>query len=254
MSSTRPRGRRRGSRTGSAIAFAAGSTRCASSSPLRGGDFRKDVLVAPDPVPVLRVLLERRGALLARSSSSAPAAPASRPRLPPRGGSAGVRRGPRPALTPSPRRAGAPSRTVPVPADAAPSGTLLRVGVKSDLPEFVYGPPGSAGSSSPRSGPRSCGGPCASGPKGPRPADSRCRRGRSRWRSPARERQERLAARFGVAGTVAFSADRGVYRVLLGSFPDRPSAEALAERLRGAGEEATVVEGRPRRPRRRPRS
>jgi stage II sporulation protein D len=61
---------------------------------------------------------------------------------------------------------------------------------------------------------------------------------------PAKERAEKLAADYQTAGVVAFSADRGVYRVLLGGFADRAGAEALAERLRAAGEEATVVEGR----------
>jgi stage II sporulation protein D len=62
--------------------------------------------------------------------------------------------------------------------------------------------------------------------------------------APARERADRLSARFQAPGTVAFSADRGVYRVLLGAFADRPSAEALAEKIRAAGEEAAAVEGR----------
>ncbi len=132
---------------------------------------------------------------------------------------------------------------MPVPADTAASGTLLRVGLKSDLPEFLYGPPGqrwilaSAGRAEIVRG----------------PLRFRTERGASggflvqagafSQEAPARERVQRLSARFGVAGTAAFSADRGVYRVLLGAFPDRASAEALAEKLKAAGEEATVVEG-----------
>ncbi len=59
----------------------------------------------------------------------------------------------------------------------------------------------------------------------------------------ARRGLERLAARFQATGAVAFSADRGVYRVLLGNFAERPAAEAFAERLRSLGQEALVVEG-----------
>lgn len=61
--------------------------------------------------------------------------------------------------------------------------------------------------------------------------------------APARERVQRLSAQFAVAGTAVFSAEQGVYRVVLGLFPDRASADALAEKLRAAGEEAAVVEG-----------
>ena len=92
---------------------------------------------------------------------------------------------------------------------------------------------------------------CAFAPKGLPRAASRSRRERSRRRLPLGSGG---AARRAVRrpGTVAFSADRGVYRVLLGSFSDRSSAEALAERLRGAGRKRWRSREEPRRPPRRP--
>jgi peptidoglycan hydrolase-like amidase len=150
---------------------------------------------------------------------------------------------PVPAPTPAPW-SGAAQATVPVPSDSAPSGTLLRVGVRSDLTEFVYGPPGQRWIVSSAARAEVLRGPLRFRPEGAAAAGFQVQAGAFSQEAPARERQERLASRFGVAGTVAFSADRGVYRVLLGSFSDRPSAEALADRLRGAGEEAMAVEGR----------
>src|SRR5262249_9794591 len=61
---------------------------------------------------------------------------------------------------------------------------------------------------------------------------------------PAREKADRLAADLETTGIVAFSADRGVYRVLLGGFADPAGAEARAGKGRAAGEEGLVVEGR----------
>ena len=54
---------------------------------------------------------------------------------------------------------------------------------------------------------------------------------------------ERVSGQLGVPGSVAFSADRGVYRVLVGSFPDRAAADAYLERLRASGQEGFLVEG-----------
>jgi hypothetical protein len=133
---------------------------------------------------------------------------------------------------------------VTVPSDPAPSGTLLRVGVRSDLPEFVYGPPGQRWIVASAGRAEILRGPLRFRPEGAAAGGFQVQAGAFSQKGPAREREERLAAQFGVAGTVAFSADRGVYRVLLGSFPDRPAAEALAATLRSAGEEATAVEGR----------
>ncbi len=193
----------------------------------------------------MRVPLDRPGALLAAllvfgsgcaGVSSSPTAPA--------GSAAAPGAAPVPAPTPVAKRGGPPSSTVPVPTAAAPSGTLLRIGVKSDLAEFVYGPPGQRWIVASAGRAEILRGTMRFRPEGAAAGGFEVQAGAFSMEAPAREREERLAARFGVAGTVAFSADRGVYRVLLGSFPDRPSAEALAAKLRDAGEEATAVEGR----------
>ena len=50
--------------------------------------------------------------------------------------------GPSPVATRAAPGRPAAGAAIRVPADAAPSGTLLRIGWKSDASEFVYGPPG----------------------------------------------------------------------------------------------------------------
>ena len=150
-----------------------------------------------------------------------------------------------PTPPPSGRRAtgAVPPVLVPAPRDAAPSGTLLRVGLKSDLPEFVYGPPGQRWIVASAGRAELLRGPLYFRPQGAAVVGFQVQAGAFSQEAPARERTDRLAAQFQTPGAVAFSADRGVYRVLLGAFPDRPSAEALAEKIRGTGEEAVVVEG-----------
>jgi stage II sporulation protein D len=59
----------------------------------------------------------------------------------------------------------------------------------------------------------------------------------------ARAAADRLAREQGVSAAVAFSADRGVYRVLLGDFASRPEAAAFAEKLKAGGQDALVAEG-----------
>ena len=150
---------------------------------------------------------------------------------------------PLPTPTPSRRRSATPP-PVPVPADAVPSGVLYRVGMKSDAAEYVYGPPGqrwvvvSAGRA------EILRGPLRFRAEGSAAAGFQVQAGAFSQEEPAKERADKLAADLQTAGVVAFSADRGVYRVLLGSFADRAGAEALAEKIRAAGEEAVVVEGR----------
>ena len=63
---------------------------------------------------------------------------------------------------------------------------------------------------------------------------------------PARRLLESLSASFQTTGTVAFAAERGVYRVLVGSFKTRPEAEALAAKIKAAGLDAFAAEGAPR--------
>jgi stage II sporulation protein D len=59
----------------------------------------------------------------------------------------------------------------------------------------------------------------------------------------AKSALERLSAELSTPGALVFSADRGVYRVLLGRFPDRASAELFVQSARQAGHEALVAEG-----------
>ena len=64
---------------------------------------------------------------------------------------------------------------------------------------------------------------------------------------PARELADRLAARVRqTPATVAFSADRGVYRVLLGGFPDAAGRRRVRREAQGrAARTALVAEGAP---------
>ena len=62
---------------------------------------------------------------------------------------------------------------------------------------------------------------------------------------PARVRLAQLSQTYGAEGAVAFSAERGVYRVLLGRFATRAEADAFVQRLQEAGQEGIVAEGAP---------
>lgn len=151
-----------------------------------------------------------------------------------------------PAAVPSERRSrrGAPP-PVPVPTLTARSGVLYRVGLKSDLPELSYGAAGepwivvSAGRAE-----------LVRGPIVFRPEPVSAVGGRFTVQAaafsqeePARRLLAKLSADFGTTGSVAFSAERGVYRVLLGSFATREEADALAGRVRSAGQQAMVADG-----------
>jgi stage II sporulation protein D len=131
-----------------------------------------------------------------------------------------------------------------VPPDSAPSGTLYRVGLKSDLPEYVYGPPGQRWIVASSGRAEILRGPLRFRVEGAAAAGFEVQAGAFSEEEPARARADSLAADYQVPGNIAFSADRGVYRVLLGSFPDRASAEELAAKLRSAGVDAIAVQGR----------
>src|SRR5262249_31212724 len=193
-------------------------------------------------VPVLRVLpklaLAALGACATRcgSASPAPPAPAESSVTP---GAA--------AATPTPsRRRGAttPVPSVTVPPDTAASGIVYRVGLKSDVAEFVYGPPGQRWIVAAGGRAEILRGPLRFRAEGPAAGGFQVQAGAFSQEEPAREKADRLAADLETTGVVAFSADRGVYRVLLGGFADRAGAEALADKVRAAGEEGLVVEGR----------
>jgi len=153
---------------------------------------------------------------------------------------------PSPSATPRPAPAPAgarPSGSLPVPAEPAPSGVLFRVGLKSDLTELAFGPPGRRWIVSAGGRAELLRGTLKLKPDGRRSVSFQVQAGAFSQEGPARELVERLAAQFGVAGSVAFSADRGVYRALLGAFPDRAAADAFVERLRAAGQDAFPAEG-----------
>jgi peptidoglycan hydrolase-like amidase len=148
-----------------------------------------------------------------------------------------------PAAERRPRRGAPPP--LPVPVVSAPSGVVYRVGLKSDLAELGYGTAGepwilvSGGRAELVRGPvvfRAEAGPAVVGRFTVQAAAFS-------QEEPARRLLAQLSAEFGSAGSVAFSAERGVYRVLLGSFATREEADALAGRLRSGGREAVVADG-----------
>ncbi|HMF09692.1 MAG TPA: SPOR domain-containing protein, partial [Thermoanaerobaculia bacterium] len=133
---------------------------------------------------------------------------------------------------------------VTIPATAAPSGTLYRVGWKSDASEFVYGPPGQKWILAAGGQAEVQRGTFRFQPVGRAGGASfAVQAGAFSSEETAKATLDRLSAQFATAGAVAFSADRGVYRALLGSFPDRASADAFVETLRAAGLDALVVAG-----------
>ena len=154
------------------------------------------------------------------------------------------------APTPIPERRGrrgAPP-PVPVPTPSLPSGILYRVGLKSDLPELSYGSAGEPWTVVSGGRAELLRGPIVFRPEGVPSGSPRfsVQAAAFSQEQPARRALEKLSADLQVPGTVAFSADRGVYRVLLGSFDTRVTAEAFAAKVRGSGRDAVVFEGTPR--------
>jgi stage II sporulation protein D len=151
-----------------------------------------------------------------------------------------------PAAAPSERRSrrGAPP-PIPVPTLTARSGVLYRVGLKSDLAELSYGSAGepwivvSAGRAELVRGPIVFRSEAVSAVGGRFTVQAAA----FSQEEPARRLLEKLSADFGTTGSVAFSAERGVYRVLLGSFATREEADALAGRVRSTGQQAMVADG-----------
>ncbi len=155
---------------------------------------------------------------------------------------------PTPAAVPSPGPAPTPTAAarvgpVAVPAPSAPSGTLYRVGWKSDAAEFAYGPPGQKWVLASAGQAEVLRGAFRFQPVGRAGTAFAVQAGAFSSEETAKATLDRLQTQFSTAGTVAFSADRGVYRVLLGTFPDRPAAEAFAETVRAGGPDALVVAG-----------
>ena len=169
-----------------------------------------------------------------------------------------------PAPLPSAEKAPVPVPALQVapPSIPAPSGTVFRVGLKSDLTEVTLGTAGtmwivaSGDHAELVQGPlsvrvASSGAPsgAAAGAAGGSPdasASFQIQAGAFSQEEPARKLADRLGAANQLAAQVAFSADRGVYRVLLGTFASRADADAALERLKASGQDGFVVPGAPR--------
>jgi stage II sporulation protein D len=166
---------------------------------------------------------------------------------------------PPPAPAPLPSAAEAP---VPVPAlrvappeTPARSGVLYRLGLRSDLTELSIGSAGTLWIVTSGDRAELLQGPVVFRPAGGGGAAGAAaeptflvQAGAFSQEEPARKASERLSASFGVSASVAFAPDRGLYRVLLGSFASRGEADALLERLKAEGQEGFVVPGGPPRP------
>jgi len=132
---------------------------------------------------------------------------------------------------------------------SAPSGTLYRVGLKSDLPEFAAGTAGTVWVVVSGDRAELVQGPVVLKPAGGAGAASssfQIQAGAFSQEEPAHKVGDRLAAQFGVPATVAFSADRGLYRALLGDFATRADADAFLAKLKAVGQDGFVVPGAPR--------
>ena len=150
---------------------------------------------------------------------------------------------PEPVVAPAPA-AGVPTAVPGSPAkEVAPSGVLFRVGLKSDATEIVSGPPGQRWTVTSAGRSETVRSPLRFRAEARAAAAFQVQAGAFSQEEPARRLLAELTAQWATTGTVAFSADRGVYRVLLGSFPDRAAADAFAQTLRAAGQDAVPVEG-----------
>jgi peptidoglycan hydrolase-like amidase len=151
-----------------------------------------------------------------------------------------------PAPTPErrPRRGAAPGMAVP--ALSTPSGVAYRVGLQSDLAEFAYGSAGEPWIVASAGRAEILRGPIVFRPEisaAAATARFTVQAAAFSHEEPARALLQKLSTDFATAGSVAFSAERGVYRVLLGSFATREEAEALAGKIRAAGQQAMVADG-----------
>jgi stage II sporulation protein D len=142
-----------------------------------------------------------------------------------------------------------PAVTVTPPSVSAPSGLLYRVGLKSDLPEFSAGSAGTVWVVVSGDQAELVQGPVVLRPAvgaGSAGASFQIQAGAFSQEEPARRLGDRLAAQFGGTATVAFSADRGLYRTLLGDFGSRADADAFLAKLKAGGQDGFVVPGAPR--------
>lgn len=154
---------------------------------------------------------------------------------------------PSPAPLPSPVEAPlpVPALRVAVPEVAARSGVLYRLGLKSDLTEFTTGSGGTLWVVASGDRAELLQGPLVfrAGAGAGAAATFQVQAGAFSQEEPAKGLADRLAAALGTKGEVAFSADRGLYRVLLGGGSSRAEADALLERLKAQGQDGFVVPG-----------
>lgn len=136
-------------------------------------------------------------------------------------------------------------RAIPLPQVTASSGIVYRLGLKSDLAELTYGSPGEPWLVVSGGRAEVVRAPIVFRPEAiaTGAAGFSVQAAAFSGEEAARRSLEKLSADFQATGSVAFSAQRGVYRVLLGNFPTRAEADALAARIRSAGAEAMVVDG-----------
>jgi len=142
-----------------------------------------------------------------------------------------------------------PVRVAP-PVAAAPSGVLYRVGLKSDLTDFSIGSAGTVWVVVSGDRAELVQGPLSMRPNGGAPGAAaqsfQIQAGAFSQEEPARKLADRLAAAFQSSGEVAFSADRGLYRALVGAFASRAEADAFLAKLKAGGQDGFVVPGAPR--------
>ena len=155
-----------------------------------------------------------------------------------------------PAPLPSGERAPVPipEMRVASPVPAAASGVLFRVGLKSDMTDWVYGTAGTVWIVASGDRAELVQGPITFRPVGAAGAavsSFQIQAGAFSQEEPARLLADRLAASLGTSGQVAFSADRGLYRALIGGFASRDEADAMLARLKALGQDGFVVPGAP---------
>lgn len=141
-----------------------------------------------------------------------------------------------------------PALRVSPPTVTSSSGLIYRVGLKSDLTEVSLGTAGTMWIVAAGDRAELLQGPLTlrrSGGPEPGPA-FQIQAGAFSQEEPARRLGDRLAAANQTSAQVAFSADRGVYRVLLGEYASRAEADAALEKLKASGQDGFVVPGAPR--------
>ncbi len=138
-----------------------------------------------------------------------------------------------------------PAMRVAPPETPSRSGVLYRLGLKSDLTELSIGSAGTLWIVTSGERAELLQGPVvfrpSSAPAGPQVFQVQA--GAFSQEDPARKAAERLSSTLGVPGDVAFAPDRGLYRVLLGSFPSRTEADAFLEKLKASGQDGFVAPG-----------